>query len=190
LKRKSKNAFSCILWTFILAFLLIVITFPKWISIFYPEPHHDIVISAAYENDVDPYLVFAIIRAESKYQEGAESSVGAKGLMQIMPETAQWIAGQQGIEDFHIEDLNSPEINIGFGCWYISDLKQEFNGRLPLVMAAYNAGRGTVQEWISSGQWDGTREEIDDIPFAETRQYVENVLKNHEAYLAIYTNRD
>ncbi len=187
MKRKSKSRFSKILWAIILIFLTLVISFPKWISIFYPEPHRDIVFSSAYDNHVDPYLVFAIIRAESKFQSNAESPVGAKGLMQIMPETAQWIAVQQGIENFDTAELHQPEVNIQFGCWYLANLSQEFDDNLPLVIAAYNAGRGKVGEWIQSGEWDGSLESTEDIPFAETRQYVENVLQNYEAYQAIYT---
>ncbi len=187
MKRKPKSGFSRILWVIILIFLSLVISFPKWISIFYPEPHRDIVFSAAYDNQVDPYLVFAIIRAESKFQSTAESPVGAKGLMQIMPETAEWIAMQRGIENFDTAELHQPKVNIQFGCWYLDNLSQEFNGNLPAVIAAYNAGRGKVGEWIQSGQWDGSLESAEDIPFAETKQYVGNVLQNYDAYRAIYT---
>ena len=136
--------------------------------------------------DVDPYLVFAIIRAESKYQNTAQSSVGARGLMQIMPETGRWIAEQQGIQDFYPESLHDPETNIRLGCWYLSYLNREFNGNTPMVVAAYNAGRGKLKEWVVNGQWDGSPETIDNIPFQETRLYVKNVLKNYEAYQAIY----
>ncbi len=188
MKRKSKSRFPKILWIVILIFLALVISFPKWISIFYPEPHRDIVFSSAYDNQVDPYLVFAIIRAESKFQPAAQSSAGAIGLMQIMPETAQWIAGQRGIEDFDTAQLNQAEINIQFGCWYLANLSQEFNDNLPLVIAAYNAGRGKVGKWVQSGQWDGSIERLKDIPFAETRDYVKNVMRNYEAYRAIYTS--
>jgi len=187
LKRKSKGRLSGILWVMILIFLSIVVTFPKWISIFYPEPHRDIVLSAAYDNHIDPYLVFAIIRAESKFQPTAESAVGARGLMQIMPETAQWIASQQGITDFNEADLHEPEVNIQFGCWYIANLSKEFNDNLPLVIASYNAGRGQVGEWLQSGEWDGSLQKVEDVPFLETREYIKNVMRNYEAYRAIYT---
>jgi len=164
----------------------VVLSFPKWITVFYPQPHSDLVYESAHKYNVDPYLVFAIIRAESKYQTGAISPVGAKGLMQIMPETGSWIASQQGIKDFKIDDLHDPETNISFGCWYISNLTEEFNGNIPLVVAAYNAGRGTVREWILNAKWDGDLQKLKDIPFEETRKYVINVLKNYEAYKAIY----
>lgn len=187
MKRKARNRFSVILWLFVLFFLAIVVTFPKWIILFYPEPHRDIVFSSAYEYGVDPYLVFAIIRAESKFESLAESPVGAKGLMQIMPETASWIATQHGIKDFDTAQLHQPEINIRFGCWYLAKLNQVFDHKLPLVIAAYNAGEGTVGQWRESGEWDGNPKTLEDIPFPETRKYVKNVLQNHEAYRAIYT---
>lgn len=153
---------------------------------FYPQPHRELVFTTAYEYGIDPYLVFAIIRAESKYQTGAKSPVGALGLMQIMPETAEWIAGQMDIPNFTPEDLHDPEVNIRLGCWYLHNLNQEFEARLPIVVAAYNAGRGKAKEWVVSEQWDGSAQDLDNIPFPETRQYVHNVLKNYEAYRAIY----
>lgn len=140
----------------------------------------------AAQYDVDPFLVFAIIRAESKYQTWAESPAGAKGLMQIMPDTAAWIAGQMKIKDFKAEDLYDPELNIRMGCWYLSQLEKEFDDSLPLTVAAYNAGRGKVSNWVQSGQWQGSAKDLEDIPFPETRNYVKNVLSNYKAYHAIY----
>ncbi|MDD3364755.1 MAG: lytic transglycosylase domain-containing protein [Syntrophomonas sp.] len=184
--REMKSKFSLLMWAIILIFLVVVISFPKWITVFYPLPHRDIVFTTAKEYNVDPYLVFAIIRAESKYQTAAESPVGAKGLMQIMPDTAQWIAEQMKIENFKTDDLHKPEVNIRFGCWYIKNLNTEFKGSLPLQVAAYNAGRGKVKQWVQEGKWDGNSRNIEGIPFLETKQYVKNVLKNYEAYKAIY----
>lgn len=186
MKKNTKKRFSKSIWIVILLLLLAVLSFPKWIVNFYPQPHHDLVFQLAVENNVDPYLVFAIIRAESKYQTAARSPVGARGLMQIMPETAGWIAEQQGINDFKPEQLHDPELNISFGCWYLNNLNKEFEGHLPVVLAAYNAGRGKVKEWIINDKWNGSHQELDKIPFDETRAYVKSVLKNYEAYHAIY----
>lgn len=186
MKRTTKSRVSICLWVAILVFLGVVISFPKWITVFYPLPNRDIVFSMAHEYNVDPYLVFAIIRAESKFQTTAQSRVGAKGLMQIMPETADWIAKQMNISNFNAEDLHNPEVNIRFGCWYIKDLNTEFKGNIPLQVAAYNAGRGKVSQWVQEGRWDGNPSNIEGIPFPETKQYVKNVLKNYQAYNAIY----
>lgn len=183
---KAKNHVSILLWSAILLFFVAVLTFPQWITIFYPQPHQETVLAAASESQIDPWLVFAIMRAESKYQTGAQSSAGAKGLMQIMPETAAWIASKHNITDFDIEQLHDPETNIQFACWYLADLEQEFNGETPVVIAAYNAGRGTVNKWLEQDVWDGSSKNLDQMPFNETREYVANVLKNYEAYQAIY----
>lgn len=185
----NKSKFSILIWAFILVFMGTVISFPKWITVFYPLPHRDIVFSAAAANNVDPYLVFAIIRAESKFQARAKSPVGAIGLMQIMPETGVWIAKQMNMPDYEVEDLNNPEINIRFGCWYISDLDNEFKGNVPLQVAAYNAGRGKVNQWVQEGKWDGNPSNMEGIPFPETKQYVKNVLSNYQAYKAIYKDK-
>jgi soluble lytic murein transglycosylase len=186
LKYRTKKNLTTVLWISIFLFLGLVVSFPKWITIFYPLPHRDIVFANAQEFNIDPYLVFAIIRAESKYQDAAQSPVGARGLMQIMPETGQWIANQMKIEGFKSDDLHDPEVNIHFGCWYINYLNTEFKGKIPLELAAYNAGKGKVKQWVQEGKWDGNPLHTEGIPFPETKQYVENVLKNYEAYKSIY----
>lgn len=188
MQKINKKRFTAFLWITILVFLGIVISFPKWITVFYPLPNREIVFSMASEYNVDPYLVFAIIRAESKFQTTARSPVGARGLMQIMPETAEWIAGQMNISDFNSEDLHDPEVNIRMGCWYLKDLTAEFKGDVPLITAAYNAGRGKVNQWVQEGQWNGDMKNIEGIPFPETKQYVKNVMANYQAYKAIYSN--
>ena len=185
MKNKQKSKLSKITWLLLLIFLATLLTFPKWITYFYPKPYEEIVYSAAEEHKLDPYLVFAIIRVESKYQPNARSSVGAIGLMQIMPDTAKWIALQKDLGDFDIEDLNDPDTNIRLGSYYIANLLQEYQ-EMPTAIAAYNAGRGKVASWISEGVWTGSVEELDDIPFPETREYVKNVLKSYAAYRAIY----
>lgn len=170
----------------ILVFMFLVISFPRWIKLFYPMPHQDTVDSLSQKYQVDPLLVFAIIRAESKYQPDAHSPVGARGLMQIMPETAEWIAKKMKLKDFQTTDLYEPKTNIAMGCWYINNLSNEFDDCLPVTIAAYNAGRGNVKKWLANEQWDGTSVNLQDIPFEETRNYVKNVLKNYQAYKAIY----
>ena len=177
---------TIVVWATIIFFMIITFTFPKWITLFYTQPHRTIVFDAAEQYDIDPYLIFSIIRAESGFQTSARSPVGARGLMQIMPETADWIAKQRGIKQFDITDLHEPQINIEMGCWYLASLTREFAGSLPMVVAAYNAGSGRVREWASSGKWDGSEQHLEDIPFPETRQYVKRVLQNYKAYQAIY----
>lgn len=99
--------------------------------------------------DLDPYFVLSVMKAESNFNEDAKSNKDARGLMQITSSTGKWIAEKQGIEDFDPNLLNEPEVNIRFGCWYLNNLYGEFKD-WDLVIAAYNAGRGRVQEWLKS----------------------------------------
>ncbi|MDR1617338.1 MAG: lytic transglycosylase domain-containing protein [Syntrophomonadaceae bacterium] len=186
--RRSKKRFKInkVLWVLVFLTALTLLSLPRWMAYFYPQPHQELVYKYSQENNIDPNLVFAVIRAESKYQTRAESPEGAKGLMQIMPETGQWIAGQKGVNDFLVASLHDPEVNIQFGCWYLASLKKEFGNNLPLFIAAYNAGSGTVRSWNEGGIWRGDLDEVDRIPYRETRNYVKNVWNNYQAYKSIY----
>jgi len=177
------------MWVFVILTLLTVLTFPRWITYFYPMPHRDLVISYAEEYGIDPLLVFSLIKVESRFSPQATSHRGAQGLMQLMPDTARWAAHRLAIKGFDDTKLTDPEINIRLGCWYISDLNREFNGRLPLVIAAYNAGRGNVREWLIVGIWDGSLENLDKVPFPETRKHIKRVINEYEIYRMIYKNK-
>jgi soluble lytic murein transglycosylase len=131
-------------------------------------------------------LVVAVIRAESKFLPQSQSHKGAQGLMQLMPETAQWIADSIGDKNFSLSDLKEPEKNIQYGTWYLSSLQKEFNNNNTLVLAAYNGGRGHVKEWIRTEQLDLMNLRRDDIPFRETREYVHRVLQYHAKYITLY----
>ena len=109
--------------------------------------------------------------------------------MQVMPDTGRWIASQVGLVDFDDNMLFDPEVNIMLGVWYISSLMKEFNSELPLALAAYNAGKGNVSVWLREGRWSGKAEDIDSIPFPETRGYIERVIKTHWWYSLLYKSR-
>ncbi len=189
LKNLKTSHIPIFLWGFVILFIISAVFFPRWISVFYPQPHRDTVMQMSREYQVDPNLVFAIIQAESKFEDTARSHAGARGLMQIMPETAYWIAEQIALDDFDADMLDNPAVNIRLGCWYLASLHAEFGGRLPLVVAAYNAGRGKVNKWIEEEKWDGTYEHIEQVPYQETRQYIKKVISNYESYQAIYSAR-
>lgn len=152
----------------------------------YPYPYQDIVMLYAEANDVPPSLVASVIMHESKFSENVHSPRGAIGLMQLMPETAEWIAGQLGETDFSLQMLHEPEMNIRYGTWYLALLEQEFEGNLVLALAAYNAGRGVVHEWMEENDWSSDFEDISAIPYPETRIYVERVLKDKKHYETLY----
>ena len=154
--------------------------------IMYPYSYREIIESEAEAFGVDPLLVAAVIREESKFAPASESHQGAKGLMQIMPSTGQYIAERLGDVNYREEDLFDPETSIRYGTWYLAELHRNFDNNTALVAAAYNGGRGHVQEWIDSGRIDPDNVRVEDIPFAETRLFVERVLGSYEKYKEIY----
>lgn len=152
----------------------------------YPFPYQTLVLEYAEARDLDSPLVAGVIRSESNFRLEAQSHKGALGLMQIMPDTANWIAEQIDYAPFRLDDLQDPEISIRFGTWYLASLKKEFHGNEVLMLAAYNAGRGNVKEWMTKYNWDMSFNDIAQIPFKETRQYVAKVLRSKEKYEKLY----
>jgi soluble lytic murein transglycosylase len=152
----------------------------------YPFPYREKVFYYATENEVDPFLIAAVIRTESKFVANARSPKGAMGLMQMMPETGQWVASQVDQEGFNPGMLNDPETSIRFGAWYLASLKKEFKENEILVLAAYNGGRGNVNQWMRQLGWERGFRDIDKIPYRETREYVKKVLFARERYRNLY----
>lgn len=135
---------------------------------------------------VDPFLCVAVIKNESNFKPEAESKTGALGLMQIMPETGAWIAKQTDFPNFRDKLLLKPALNIKFGCWYLSELEAEFHNNEVLMLAAYNAGRGTVKEWMKDYGWNYEFMDVSQIPFSDTRIYVGKVLADRNRYQQLY----
>jgi soluble lytic murein transglycosylase len=156
---------------------------------YYPFPYQSLIFKYASAYDQDPYLLASIIKAESNFDSRAVSAKGARGLMQIMPETGEWVAGQLGYTNFNKDQLFEPETNIKFGTWYFADLENEFNGSTILMLAAYNGGRGNVSDWVAVKDLSGSVNTIDQIPFPETRDYVKKVLLYHKKYIDLYEQK-
>jgi|LFRM01.1.fsa_nt_gb soluble lytic murein transglycosylase len=154
--------------------------------LFYPLHYEAEIRAAAAANRVDPLLVAAVIYTESSFKPGAESPRGARGLMQLMPETAHWVAGQAGYPAYAPEMLYEPRCNIELGTWYLADLLVTFSGDLVIALAAYNGGRGEVSRWLENEIWDGTAANLEQVPFAETRHFVRRVLKTYQRYTELY----
>ena len=148
------------------------------------------ILYSSNQYGVDPLLVTAVMQAESGFNLNSGSGAGAIGLMQLMPETAVWVAGQLDDTGFALDDLQEPGCNIRYGTWYLSSLKKEFAGNEVLMLAAYNAGRGNVLEWMERGGWDYQFNDIAAIPFQETEEYVRSVLKNKAKYQQLYRERE
>ena len=151
----------------------------------YPYDYRSYIETSAAQQRADPFLVAAVIKHESKFQSTARSDGGAVGLMQLMPQTAAWIAGQLG-EPFTEDYLYDPALNIRYGVWYLAELEREFGGNDILALAAYNAGRGNVREWMERWHWTDQFDEIEAIPYPETRLYVRRVLEDREQYKRLY----
>lgn len=160
----------------------------------YPFPYRATVESYSARWKVDKFLAIAVMKVESNFSESACSQSGAVGLMQIMPETAAWIAYQLGETTDEasndINNLSNPETNIRYGTWYLAELEDEFKGNDVLALAAYNAGRGNVHEWIKQNHWQANFSDVDRIPYAETRDYVKRVLHCREKYSKLYSTND
>ncbi|NLG78486.1 MAG: lytic transglycosylase domain-containing protein [Firmicutes bacterium] len=155
----------------------------------YPTPYKDLVTQYCAEHNVDPFLVTALMRVESRFRPHVVSEKGARGLMQVMPDTARWVAQELGMDRFDPEMLHDPRTNLRIGTWYLASLEREFGGDKVIVLAAYNAGRGNVRKWLDTARWTGRIEEIDRIPFPETRDYVRKVLRFYETYVRVYDGR-
>lgn len=154
----------------------------------YPLSHEVLVEKYALSNKIDKYLIYSIIRAESFYDENAISSKGACGLMQITPDTANWIAEKMGLEDFSQEDLFEPEKNIMMGVWYFKYLLDRFGGDLRVAIAAYNAGPTNASKWLLREDLSSDGKTLDEIPFEETRKYEQKIMNSYEMYKKIYEN--
>lgn len=136
------------------------------------------------EYQVDKYLIYAIIKAESNFSEEAISSKGAKGLMQLMQTTAEEIASKINIEVTE-ENILNPDININLGTKYISILIQKY-GNIGLSLSAYNAGSGNVDKWIANGTLKNDGSDIENVPYTETNNYVRKILRDYEIYKQLY----
>jgi soluble lytic murein transglycosylase len=151
-----------------------------------PLRHEDIIRQQAADKGLDPALIAGVIYVESRFVDQT-SHAGAKGLMQIMPRTADYIAVKSGGTAFEQGDLATPQINIAYGSWYLRYLLDRYHGHEVLALAAYNAGEGKVDEWWrEAGARGETFNVADHIPFAETRDYVSRVLDARRAYRRTY----
>ena len=144
----------------------------------HPLKYEETIRAAAAEYGVEPTLVAAVIRTESRFDPNVESPKGAYGLMQLRPETARFISERGGVGG----DYRYPKANIRMGTWYLGYLQYRYNGDERLVLAAYNSGESQVDAWISDEGFDIAH----DIPFKETRDYVEDVLKARDTYTELY----
>ncbi len=151
---------------------------PDWyLRARYPLEYEQLVRANARNRDLDPALVAAVIYAESRFDPNARSSAGAVGLMQLLPDTAEFIARRTGGKDFVVADLRDPEINVRYGTWLLAYLRDYYDGDVRTALAAYHAGPGNVDEW---------RRTNSGIAFPETEAYVREVERVRRVYARAY----
>jgi soluble lytic murein transglycosylase len=153
--------------------------------ILFPEPWWDTIKSESAKYNLDPYLVASLIRQESEFNPSAVSYANAWGLMQLLPRVGREMAHQVGMRDFRTYQLLDPETNIKLGTRYLRQMLDKFGGVQEYALAAYNAGDYRVSDWKAAGPYAGMDEFVESIPFTQTRNYVEAILRNEETYKII-----
>jgi soluble lytic murein transglycosylase len=150
-----------------------------------PLSNTGVIREQASQKHLDPALIAAVIYAETKF-DPRPSSAGAEGLMQILPDTAYFIAHLSGGVGFTASDLATPSVNVAYGSYYLRYLLDRYHGNEMLALAAYNGGLANVDSWVAQAGAAGRRMTAAEIPFAETRAYVQRVLAAQQAYRSAY----
>ncbi len=154
----------------------------------YPIMYKDYILSSASEFNLSPSLIAAVIMNESSFRPEVESGVGARGLMQLMPDTAEWIAHKLKVDHYSFESMRKPETNIRFGSWYLNYLGSLFNNDPLCVICAYHAGQGEINGWLANPLYshDGRTLEYDRLPEGPTKLYAGRVIRDYGIYKAKY----
>ena len=152
----------------------------------YPVAYTELISQYAGQYELDPYLVQSIMHCESSNDPAALSDAGAIGLMQIMPDTGAWVAHKLDLDDVYTPDmLYEPATSIEFGCWYLHFLSGRFDGNVKQMIVAYNAGHGSVEDWLEDPRFSENGELLT-IPFEQTARYYEKVTTAYENYTTLY----
>ncbi len=188
-RRRRRAAFGLALVTAAVVALLLALPLAKRAvnALGLPLQYSSVIRQEASDKHLDPALVAAVIYAETKF-DPRTSSAGAVGLMQLMPETANFLAKRSGARTFTTADLATPQVNIAYGSYYLRYLLNEYHGNTVLALAAYNGGETNVDDWVRSAHADGQRFRVGDIPFPETRAYVQRVLTARGEYRRTYAS--
>jgi len=155
----------------------------------HPLKYQSLIEEQAYANNLDPAFVEAIILNESSFDPSAESYRGARGLMQMMPETAEWIFGSiGGAAEYSFDLMYEAELNVTYGCWYLNYLSEKFGGDPILVAAAFHSGQTNVVNWLSNKEYSSDQKTIalENMPDGNTKAYVQKVLNAFAAYKRLY----
>lgn len=183
-KRSLLKIFGIIVLVYLAVFCVLFIKLTVTKKYIYPINYKEEVFSSAEEFNLDPALVFSVIKAESNFDRQAVSKKGAIGLMQLKPSTAQSVAKQLGVTDF---DLTEADINIRLGCCYLNYLINRFKNE-KTALAAYNAGESRVNEWLKNTEYSDNGVTLKKIPFEETEKYIEKITESFSKYKKLYRN--
>lgn len=168
---------------------LTYVSVTSFLKFMYPIKYYSYIEKFSKMYDLDKFLVMSVINVESRFDEKATSIKDARGLMQITPSTGMWIAEQMNLIEFSPDKLYDPEQNILMGCWYLNNLRKEFNNDYLLILSAYNAGRGNVNKWLKNELYSENGKTLDYIPFRETELYIKKISLNYNIYRTIYGNK-
>ncbi len=188
-RRKSKR--TAVIVVVIIAALVIalgaaaLLGYDRYQRSVYPIKYEEYVERYARDNNIDKFLVYAVIKTESGFRPDAVSGVGARGLMQIMEDTFDWIKFRMDDEDAVYYDMYDPQTNIRYGCYLLGFLCDEFQN-IETAMAAYHAGRGKVNEWLENKEISSDGVHLDTIPISDTAHYVSKITKAMDAYVRLY----
>ena len=155
-------------------------------KLLFPQPYWTELVANAGKNGLDPYLVASLIRQESEFNAGAVSRANAFGLMQLLPSVGKSVARKQGVRHFDTKQLLNPSTNLALGTQNLRQVLDRFGGQVEYALAAYNAGDGSVRQWLASNDYKDVPEFVESIPYTETREYVQSIMRNREMYHALY----
>ena len=155
----------------------------------FPRPYWSQLKADAENNGLDPYLVAALIRQESEFNPGAVSRANAYGLMQLLPSVGKSLAKKGGDKHFTTNELLDPTTNLRLGTIDLRQSIGRYSGQVEYALAAYNAGDTPVRNWIALNNYKDVPEWVESIPYTETREYVQGIMRNREMYRAIYSGR-
>jgi soluble lytic murein transglycosylase len=155
----------------------------------FPQPYWTELVADAGSNGLDPYLVASLVRQESEFNPNAISPMNAYGLMQLLPSVGKSLAKKHGIKGFNTGQLLDPSVNLELGTTNLKQVIDRFGGQVEYALAAYNAGDTPVRQWLASNDYKDVPEFVESIPYTETREYVQAILRNREMYRALYPAR-
>ena len=155
-------------------------------KVLFPQPYWSDLVANSQKNGLDPYLVASLIRQESEFNAGVVSHANAYGLMQLLPSVGKSMAKKDGVKGYSTNSLLNPTINLQLGTTNLRLVLDRFGGQQEYALAAYNAGDVPVRQWMSAGNYKDIAEFVESIPYTETREYVQAILRNREIYRALY----